>query len=359
MQTKTGNNNFAIDWFLTHLVKKGLGKDAFNLAKKSNRSNEIFKRLRRAWLCTNPELASQFISKEDMSGDSIGEFLVQGSLEKSVQYLRKVTDNGIHSIPGAIWAGVGTEKEIISLRTVWNQLKSTNKTLEAVLMAYLRIYPLYSSYQMNTKKDKQFSEMLRMSGYGEYKYQEIDSTLIKTLVAWSETSPSEVKSVLRAMWKAIKPVDAILRVDWFRNAMFTRCCNMFAADPEILIQDFVNWRKRELVEKGRSWQVGKTVYTLKYPDSVPLQYCLISTATLANFSVTLRDQILLSGLEKFRGIPTTIDTAAQLYNNGKEALDIEPPIQLDSRLLEAWQLGIVKNAIQSIIMYHASTLKYQ
>jgi len=40
---------------------------------------------------------------------------------------------------------------------------------------------------------------------------------------------------------------------------------------------------------------------------------------------------------------------AQLYNSGKEVLDIDLPWKTKSSVLDGWQLGIVKNAIPAII----------
>jgi hypothetical protein len=89
-------------------------------------------------------------------------------------------------------------------------------------------------------------------------------------------------------------------------------------------------------------------YTLKFPNTVPLQFCVMSAMAVDKLSPSRRDQILLSGLAKFRCDPPTVEAAAQLYNTGKEALDIAPPLKFDSQMLEAWQLGVVKNAIPVI-----------
>jgi hypothetical protein len=315
--TKTGQDRDTEAWFLVTLVKRGLGAEAMNLAKKSDCVKELLPRLRRAWLCTHPESAGSVISAADMVGDPIGELLAQASGQDRVDYLKNMTHDGTQSVPREMWAGGLT--------------------------------PLYSSYFINTNKEKQFSEQLRISGYGEYQYKDVDNALLRTLIAWGDENASQVRSVLHAMWNAIQPDDQVLRVDWLRNAILTRCCNVFAADPEMLMQDFLSWFKRELVDKGRAWTIGNMQYTLKFPNTVPLQFCVMSAMAVDKLSPIRRDQILLSGLAKFRCDPPTVEAVAQLYNTGKEALDIAPPLKFDSQMLEAWQLGVVKNALPFIV----------
>ena len=346
---KTGQNREAEAWFLVTLVKRGLGAEALALATKSAHSGELLPRLRRTWLCTQPESANTAISATDMTGDPIGEFLAQGAVEKRVAYLRQATDGGRRSVPGAMWAGTGTEKEPEGLRGFWKTLTSARKTLDQILVEYLALNPLYSSYRRDTRKEEQFADYLRLSGYGEYKYADTDSTLLETLVAWGDQDASQVRSALRAMWNAIQPDDQILMADWLRNAILARCQNVMAADPEVLMQDFLGWFKRELVDKGRTWQSGNTQFTLKYPDTAPFNFCVASAAAVNRLSPARRDQILLSGLSKFKSDPVSVDVAAQLYNSDKRILDLTPPPQLKANLIEAWQLGVVKNAIPSIL----------
>jgi len=111
----------------------------------------------------------------------------------------------------------------------------------------------------------------------------------------------------------------------------------------------VDWFKQELVNKGRVWELGRTRYTLKFPDTTPFGFCVASAAAVSKYSSARRDQILLSGLDKFKSTPASIEVAAQLYNSDKQMLDLTPPSQVKSDLVEAWQLGIVKNSIPSIL----------
>lgn len=335
--------------FLVTLVKQGLGKEAMSLAEKSYRAKELLPHLRRAWLCTHPESSSKAISVKDMAGDSIGEFLAQGTIHKRITYLREVTNGGRTSLPGAMWAGVGTDVEPGGLRGFWKKLSTPMKTLDEIATEYVTRNPLYSSYKVATKKENQFNEYLRIACYKEYSYKSIDNVLLETIVAWCQEDVKEVRSLLSAMWNAIKPDENILKVEFLRNSILERCRNIFASDPEMLFQDFLTWFKKKLVDKYLTWQVGKTQFTLRYPKAALLQFCYSSAIAVDAISPRHRDEILLSGLSKFEGEPQIVDAVAQLYNKDKEILDIIPPIQIEPKLIEAWQIGIIKNAIPHIL----------
>jgi hypothetical protein len=340
-------------WFLVSLVKRGLGTEAMGIAEKSDCAEDLLPRLRRAWLCTHPESARSTISSTDMAGDPIGEFLAQGIAQDRVAYLREATDGGARSVPGEMWAGTGVETESEGLRGFWRSLTSSTKSLGQVASEYLaREYlarnPLYSSYRGYTSGDEQFSEYLRIHGYGEYRYSDIDRALLETLVVWGDEDAAEARSVLRSMWDAIQPDDEILKVDWLRNAIFTRCRTVLAADPEVLLQDYLGWFKMRLVDSGLYWQSGKTQYTLRFPNTAPLQFCVASAVAVSGLSPSRRDQILLSGLDAFPGDSSTVEAVAQAYSADKKVLDLTLPVELKSNLAEAWQFGVVRNSIPHI-----------
>lgn len=322
--SKAGQNPEMEAWFLVNLVSRDLGAKAMALAEKSDRRDELLPRLRRAWLSTHPESSKGVISSDDMAGDAIGEFLAQVTVQDRVAYLRKATDGGTQSLPRAMWYA---------------------PTLNDIATGRL---PLYSSYQRNTKKEEQFREQLRISGYGEYNYQTVDNALLGALVVWGEEDAAQVRSLLHTMWNVTQPSDEVLMVDWLRNTILTRCRNVLAADPEILVEEFLDWFNRELVKRGRSWQSGNMRYTLRIPDIVLMQFCLGSAMVISPLSPSRRDQILLSGMAAFRSEPPIVEAAAQLYNSDKDVLDLAPPFKLKQKLLEAWQLGVVKNAIPFI-----------
>lgn len=346
---KTKDDQNAEAWYLVTLVKRGMGSKAMELAKISPRAEDLLPRLRRAWICSHPETARTAISPVDMAGDPIGEFLAQGDVKQRAAYLKSVTRQGQLSIPGAMWAGAGTDDQPEGVRGFWSQLTAHQKTSDEIIQEYLNRNALYSSYRRDTRKEDQFTEALRVNGFGNYRYQDVDTAVLAALVTWGNQDPQQVKSVLEVMWKAIRPDDLILRVDWLRNAIMTRCVNVFSADLTVLTQGYLAWLKTELVDKGRQWQIGKQVFTLRYPNTSLLQFCVMAAMTISGLSPERRDQILLYGLEKYEANTALIESAAQLYNTGKEPLNLKPPLALKPNLLPAWQQGIIKNALVLIL----------
>ncbi|MDP2966604.1 MAG: hypothetical protein Q8N39_11330 [Pelolinea sp.] len=346
---KTNQDPVAEAWFLVALVKRGLGSHAMELAAESPNAQALLPRLRRCWICVHPETAKTKVSFQDMAGDPIGEFLVQGSAAERAAYLKTVTQAGKNPVPGAMWAGAGTEEEPEGLRGFWKKLAGNRKSNDEIVTEYLKLNPLYASYTVITRKEDQFRETLRVNGYGEYRYEKIDSAMLGALVIWGDQEPEQVHSVLQAMWQAIRPDDAILMTDWLRNAILSRCVNVFSADKTVLINNYLEWLKIELVQKGRQWQIGKQIFTIKYPPTSLLQFCVSAAATVGAYSVSRRDQILISGLEKFEATPPLVELAAQLYNSGKDLLALEPPVSLKPNLLPSWQDGIIKNALPAIL----------
>lgn len=349
LMEKTGNDTTAEAWFLVTLVKRGLGELAFSLAESSPNQQMLLPHLRRCWICTHPETAKTRISPADMASDPIGEFLVQGSTAERAAYLKSVTQDGSKSVPGAMWAGAGTEDELEGVRGFWKNLTAHRKTNDEIVQEYLALNPVYSSYRIDTKKEQQFSEALRVNGFGEYNYKDTDSAMLQALVSWGDQEPEKVRTVLQTMWHAIRPDDPILMVDWLRNAMFTRFIHMFSADPQILIDAYLNWHDQEMVKKGRQWQFGKQIITLRYPPTSLLQFSVMAASEVSPVSPPRRDRILVNGLEKFEGEPAVVELAAQLYNSDKAPLSLEPPVTLKPNVKPSWQMGIIKNALPLIL----------
>jgi hypothetical protein len=257
-----------------------------------------------------------------------------------------------------MWAGKGTEEELEGMQSGWKKFLSSEKSIEDIILEYLRHNPLYCSYQPNTLTQNQFKEYIRFSGYGEYNYILIDKELLQALVAWSDEDADQVLSVLQKMWQAFQPLDDILMVDFLRNAILTRCRNVFAADPDMLIHTFIAWLKEELIDKGRAWNVGNRQISLKLPDTVPLSFCIQSAANVSPYSGKRKDQILISALARFnRDEPSLVKLAAQIYNSDKPILDLTLPLELEDKAIEAWQIGIINNASNPILLAMLGQLK--
>ena len=346
---KTHQDAVSEAWFLTTMVRRGFYEEAMQIAGTSKHADDLLPRLRRGWLCLHTESAGTVIRPEDMQGDVIGEFLAQGDAHKRAEYLKVVTENGKRSVPGAMWAGTGTEDEQEGVRGFWASMTAHHKTYDEIVQEYLRLNPLYSSYQINTNKEEQFEVELRVNGFGQYRYSDIDNALLAALVAWADQDQAAVHTVLQSMWKAIRPDDNILRLDWLRNNIISRCINIFSADTDMLFQDFLEWFKTELVNKGRQWQIGNQMITLRYPDTAPMQFSLASASAVASLSANRKDEIIIRGLNTFTVNAALIESAAQLYNGGKPILDLHVPTTIKNNFLPNWQNGIVKNALNPIL----------
>lgn len=346
--SKTKQDAVAEAWFLVKLVKRGFGGKALELAAASPHAQELIARLRRCWVCVLPETAKSKISVQDMSSDPIGEFLLHGNAKERAAYLKKTTLDGKASVPGALWVNVEPVKEGQEKKGFWSSLSTPQKSSDEIVEDYFKQNPLYPVYTIATKKEDQFKEALRINGYGQYRYEEIDKALLETLVVWGNQEPEKVNAVLQAMWQVIRPNDAILMHDSLRNAIQNRCVNVFSADKSILINEYLEWLNIELVKKGRQWQRGKMQFTLRYPPSVLLQSCLIAAITVSAYSDKRKDDLILAGLQKFEKSPEQVELAAKLYNSGKDILDLQPPVTLSPNLAASWQTGIIENAMKTL-----------
>jgi hypothetical protein len=337
-------------WFLVMLVHRGMGELAYVLAKESARSSAVLPRVRRAWLCNYTHPASATISPSEVEGDPAAQILLHAPGAERVSYLRELTDAGKKPLPGAVWA---SEKPPEQKKGFWASLTESGKSVDQVADEYLNEYlkrnPLYSSYTINTPDAQQFAEYLRFGGYGEYGHELIDQMLLNAFVLWADDRPEEVKALLHLMWKGIRPEEDILQLDFLRNAIFTRCVTVFASSPDVLVGDFLSWLKRTLIDKALGWQVGKTEFWLHLPESVLSDMCIRSALAVHEISSACRDRLVEIALTRYPAEPGIAELGAQLYNTGKETLDLTLPWKTRGDVEKAWQVGIVKNTILPII----------
>jgi len=345
----TGNNLTAEAWFLVMVVLAGKCAPALELARRLSRADQLVPQVRRAWLCTNPESAPGAITAREMEGDPVGTFLVQGSVADRAAYLREITGGGNRGLPAAMWAGRGTEEHAQGLRGLWESL-TAGKTLDQVVSEYVERNPLYGPYKVDTPQKQQFSEYVRVHGFGEYSHEILDKLLLETLLHWSDERPDEVKMLLRIAWLAITPDDEILKIDWLRNAILQRCRTVFAADPEVLIGGFIVWVKRELVDKGRSWKVGGAQLTLQLANTAPLMFAVLAAAGIDDHHAAKREEILTRAVRLFDADETSMEAVATVYSGNKTVFDLTVPFKIEESLLSAWQVGVVRNALAPLLV---------
>jgi len=336
----------AEDWFLVLATQRGFGEQAYNLASESPRKQQITPRICRAWLSNYPQAAAAKIQPEEIKDDLIAQILFRTDKRERVALLREITQQGNKLLPGGMWVSKTHEEE---KKGFWGSLLSSGKTFDQIIQEYLKRNPLYASYRRNTPDTQQFEEFLRFSGHGEYSCNRLDPILLESMIMWAEEHPQEVKHELDQMWKAIEPDDDILKLDFLRNAIFTRCTTVLAADPEVLEGSFLPWLKRKLIDHSIVWQSGKTQYTVRFPPTAQASMCLQGAIATQKLSPSHRDRLVESALTKYDSNEQLSELGAQLYNSGKEVLDINLPWKTKSSVLEGWHLGIVKNAVPLII----------
>ncbi len=342
LRRKVENDPDAIAWFFVMLVMRGLGAKALDLAMQTGRQSELSQRVRRAWLSLDPAHARDAISPNDMAGDPVGEFLAFRSQEERVAFLRRVTNRGTQSLPGAMWL-VAPEAE--KKRGLFSFQKA--KSFDELASEYVARTPLYSTFPTRVKPEDQFGEYLRVSGFGEWSYRVLDGTLLKALTQWSDDSPQEVQALLQTMWATIQPEDFVFFTDFLCNSILERCKTLFAADPEVLVGTFAAWIHKEWVRRGRTTKISGKDVQKKLPPFAALGLCLHG-AMMGGLSAKKRDQIITLALERYDAEPTLVKGAASLFGRDKEILDLRPPTKLKSNLTAAWQFGVIENAIPRI-----------
>jgi len=333
-------------WFLVLATQLGFGEQAYDLAIESPNKQYLLPRVCRAWLSNHPQAAASKIQPEEIKDDLIAQILFRTDKEERVAFLREITQQGNKILPGGMWVSKTHEEE---KKGFWGSLLSSGKTFDQIIQEYLKRNPLYASYRRNTPAAQQFEEFIRFSGYGEYSCNRLDPILLESMIMWAEEHPQEVKHELDQMWQAIAPDDDILKLDFLRNAIFTRCTTVLAADPEVLEGSFLHWLKYKLIDRSIVWQWGKTQYTVRFPPTAQASMCLQGAIATQSLSPNLRDRLVESALTKYDSNDQLSELGAQLYNSGKEVLDINLPWNTKTYVMQGWHLGIVKNAIPLII----------
>lgn len=327
-------------WFLVTLVKRGMGNLAYSIARKPNYTRHLT-RVCRAWLCTDNVEASAVISDNEVPKDAMSQILVRKPGAERVAYLREITKWGKVCLGSDVWADLRGSTWVDDL---------IGKEKQGVTAADTSIRsPLFSGlYNKETAKDQQFSEFLRVNGYGEYNHELVDVVLLGTLVLWANDYPDEVKNLLKLMWNAIEPTDTHLMIEHLRASILTRSATVFSADPQIFKDTFINWLKKRLVDQSLSWQSGNTQYSLHFPESMLVNFYVQGAAAIQSISPDRSDQLLQIALTCYNTEPPMAELAAQLYNSDKELLDLKLTWRTKSDIEEPWQIGIVKHALSTI-----------
>jgi len=332
---KVTDQTVAEQWFLVTVLRRGFGEAAMQLANASPNSGDLVPRLRRAWLCEHPETASGAVRREDLQGDLIGQFLWFGSNTERAAFLRESTNNGAAPVPKEMW-----EKPDLFRVLTGKSSDEGSPARDSLLRLYTR-----TEAQAN-----HFAEYVRLQGYGQYGYEDLDPFLRATLVAWDEVHPDECSHVVASMWDTMRPETHVLMNDVVRNAIFERCRAVLCARPRQFADVFVSWVKKTLVDRSITNTVGQTTYTLSLNSSAPFLFCLLGAQNLASAAPGRCDELLTCALEAYTANADLMSAAARLYSSDKGLRALAPPVPLkDEGLKSAWQMGVVDASVDRII----------
>jgi hypothetical protein len=304
-------------WFLVTLINNGRGQVALNLAQSSPRSRDLLPRIRRAWLCIEPGKASSLFSTSDLQDDIIGQFLLLKSDQERVDFLRQKTENGQKSLPTQMW-----EKDR-SLMTLYNK---------------------------DEPDHNHFKEYVRMHGYSNYDYRELDPYLLITLISWYDKYPGEVESLFSRMWDVIRPDDVLLTWDAKRNSIFERCYTLFSISPQSLDKLFVKWVKGKMVDKSIIQYSGNMTSSFSLKPFVLFLYCLLGAEKVTNISPVRRDDIIKHAIRTYKTEGYLMESAAKLFASDKELSALKPPVDLlQPHYLQNWQIGVIEASTKEIL----------
>lgn len=317
-------------WFLVTLMRLGLCEEAMQLAEASAQAGQLLPRLRRAWLAEHPESAATRIRPEDLKEDLIGQFLLLGTSESRSEFLRRQTNNGAASLPKEMWSrpspfSFGPTVNPNHANPCWYSIK------EAV--------------------GGQFREYLRLCGYGQYNFEDVDAPLLGAMVVWEEEHPQEVRSLIERMWSVVQLDHSALTFDLMRNAVFERCQNLFCVQPKSLDEVFIRWVREKLVVGQASRYEGQTAYTLSLKNSALFLYSLLSAQRIAVLSPRRCDEILETALNQYEATADLITAAGKIYaaDRGLDALAKELPARQRNLFLKEWQIGIIQASTRNIL----------
>ena len=318
-------------WFLIIMIRNNYISKAFELARSSSHKQYILSKLNRALLFEKGEIAASIIPEEEID-DPIAVFLRLETVEKRIDWFREKTSKGLKLPPSEMFRSLNIVQVVDAINNDEPYKKGNS-------------YPaLPGFYSRETEKGKQFNHFIRIHGYGQYTTDDIDPFILQTLIAWNNKYPSEVETLLNKMWTEIEPDNNVITNDLMRNYVLGRAKILFAARPKSFHSLFINWLKRELVDKTVRNQVGNMIYTFSLNANAPFLYSLMSAEKVSPYSKQNADEIIAIAINSYETSDEFIRIAGSIYEPGKNFGAIKPPATLKkSAQMNAWQIGVVQS----------------
>jgi hypothetical protein len=348
LKTQAVDKANAEAWFLVTLIRHGQAVAASKLCQASPNARDLLPRLRRAFVCDQPEEAAKKLTPEHFKDDMVGQFLVRPTARDRGAFLRQLTARGSGPLPPELWSG-------LDIDLVVNPESAGGKR------------QLEGTYTYGVPLAEQFGNYLRLAGYGYYQREDVDPRLLAALVAWDDEHPGEVGPLLGRMWEVLKlkrtviteenlsgadaqsldaKIPMIRHGQAIRNVAFGRCQWVFTAHPETFVAAYTDWVKEHLA--------GKEVYTVVEGglgkstmfSSGPLIHCLLGAQNVASLSAKRCDELITRALKRYPAEASLVEQAARLYASDKGLAALEPVTDLKDKTLQAaWQVGVVEASV--------------
>ena len=106
LRSQAADKASAEAWFLVTLMRHGQAVAASRLCKASPNARDLLPRLRRAFVCDQPEEAAKTLTPEHFKDDMVGQFLVRPTARERGAFLRQLTEEGSGTMPPELWSGL-------------------------------------------------------------------------------------------------------------------------------------------------------------------------------------------------------------------------------------------------------------
>jgi hypothetical protein len=337
---RTQADQRALALTLARLVDRDLGAAAVAAADATGLDPALRSGARRTWLMRDAEAVRKTLGPSDFAGDPVGEFLTQPTPADRAAYLRRATANGTTSLPGPMWVVPGAQRPEGWKGRRWDAARRQMAPAQ-VSAEYVTRTPLYP--ELRPIPGDPVDAVVAASGFGAYDRQTLDRALLEALVAWGDEHPDEVAGVTAAMWGAIRPDDALIFAVDLSNALLDRCATVLAADPEVLVGEFLHWVDREWVHRTHTRTENRVETKVSLPAERLTGLGLIGAASVFPFSRARSDDVVLRVLANFPATPENVRRAAAIYSQGKSPLDVQLPLELEHHRDDAWRRGVIES----------------
>jgi len=329
-------------WFLVKLILNDKYSIAEKFASNSEDKEKLLPILRRVFTAFSPDKAQTMLNIPNEDDDPIGHFILLPTVEERIEFLKRNLNKS-------------------SFYTMWSKPNVSNA------LEFSNFKNIYNYYSRNTKKEDQFKWILKIKGYYYYHQSDVDYRLLHALVAWDNKNPQEASEFMAKMYKQMIPEGYEITTDLIRNSIFERCRSVLCANTKVL-DDFLSWIKRTIVDSGHRYTENYQTYILRFPYRSLLYQTILAAEKISTLSASRCDEILVSAIKKLsaaskttnvtRNDGTTISLAydckqliiyaGKLYASDKGLEALNQKFDFSSEVLEYWQTGMIEGSMKRV-----------